>query len=292
MVRLAQQDLDLIGAQVRGVHAQGGDLVVVGAEQVADQAIHLAALGLDHLQPFAGGGGVLGELEELGGRGDRGDGRAQVVPDLGDQRLLGGLCGRLPLARGGQLGAQQVEALRPGPERVAPIHLQRCGQIPAGHSGGEALQFPERDQHSCVDPHQQGEQEEEAGRQGGCARPEEGALMGRHRVGVVVVEEGPGHDPPIDDDGPGQRAMLTGPLHLLESTGPRSLVRSPPTRIGTLSVLAASAGQRHRIARKIHHPQLIGHIAQPGCFRVGPGGRQALDGIVESRRIGGRRIMR
>ena len=289
MVGLAHQGRDLIGFQVHGIHAQGGDLIGVGAEQVTDQTVHLTALGLDHPQSFAGGGGVLSELEELGSRGDRGDGCAQVVADLGDQRLLGGLRGRLPLARGGQLGAQQVEALRPGAEGVAPVHLQWCRQIPIGHPGCEALQFPERDQYACVDPHQQGEQQEEASRQGGCARPEEGSLMGRHRGVVAVVEEGPGHHPSIDDDGCSQRAVLAGPLHGSE---PARLIDDLAVRVTALGAPLGPRGQRHRVARCINHPQLVGHAVQARLLGVGPDGRQALDGIVESRRIGAGRIAR
>ena len=112
--------------------------------------------------------------------------------------------------------------------------------------------------------------------------------MGRHRGVVAVVEEGPGHHPSIDDDGCSQRAVLAGPLHRLEISGP---VGIPPARVSAPGALAASGGQWHRMARKIHHPQLIGRTAKPGCFRGGPGGSQALDGIVEPRRIGGWRIM-
>ena len=113
--------------------------------------------------------------------------------------------------------------------------------------------------------------------------------MGRHRVGVVVVEEGPGHDPPIDDDGSGQRTVLTGPLHGSE---PARLIDDLAVRVTALGAPLGPRGQRHRVARCVNHPQLVGHAVQARLLGVGPDGRQALDGIVESRRIGGRRIMR
>ena len=113
--------------------------------------------------------------------------------------------------------------------------------------------------------------------------------MGRHRVGVVVVEECPGHDPPIDDDGSGQRTVLTGPLHGSE---PARLIDDLAVRVTALGAPLGPRGQRHRVARCINHPQLVGHAVQARLLGVGPDGRQALDSIVESRRIGAGRIAR
>ena len=75
--------------------------------------------------------------------------------------------------------------------------------------------------------------------------------------------------------------MLAGPLHVPEPVRRPGRVRGAPT---------ALTGQRHRAARGVHHPQPVGHVSQTRLLGAGPGGGQALDGVIEPGGIRGRRL--
>ena len=229
VVALGEDRGQALGGQFHGREHEGRVVSPVGAHQVGDQGVDAVRL-TDHqgqalVLTGVGGGGA----DELGRRRDRGQRGADVVADVGDQALLGRPRLLLAGAGGAQLGAHEVEGLRPGAEHVAPVHGQGPVEIAPGDAVREGLQAPEGRDDAPVEEGRGNQGWGEHGDERGGGDDGQASAPGPQSGVRAIVDDDHAHEGAVDHDGGGQGA-LGGAARKQFDGGIRAGVRRAPVR--------------------------------------------------------------